>query len=357
MASYIIPPIYAAFVWWFSTGCVLLLVGRSRGLDLVRLVTAAAQTATALVGLLLTANDTGVVAAYMAFTSTILIWAAQEIAFLAGWVTGPRPRPCPAGAKRWSRLAPALQAILYHELALVLCGSVVAALTWKGSNQIALWTFAALWVLRQSAKINLFLGVPVTNDELMPDAVRFLKTYFVRKPVGAFFPVSVTLATATLVIMIQRIAEVAVTPFEVTGLTLVSTLFALGVVEHWFMLLPLPAMTLWGWGVRSGFSPESITMEQGPVVKNVTVLPLRCAGADTSDPGAGTSDPLASQPQVVVLASVRGELAPPKPRSPGARQRLEDQFRQLFLEQHAKDDGAALGAAAEPPATAKGRTS
>jgi len=27
----------------------------------------------------------------------------------------------------------------------------------------------------QSAKINLFLGVPVTNDELMPDAVQFLK--------------------------------------------------------------------------------------------------------------------------------------------------------------------------------------
>ena len=39
------------------------------------------------------------------------------------------------------------------------------------------------------------------------------------------------------------------------GLTLVSTLFALGVVEHWFMLLPLPAITLWGWGMRSGFPP------------------------------------------------------------------------------------------------------
>ena len=86
-------------------------------------------------------------------------------------------------------------------------------------NQIGLWTFAALWVLRQSAKINLFLGVPVTNDELMPDAVRFLRSYFARKPVSAFFPVSVTLATAVLVIMIQRIVEVAATPFDVVGLT------------------------------------------------------------------------------------------------------------------------------------------
>ncbi|MFX9885233.1 DUF3623 family protein, partial [Acinetobacter baumannii] len=29
IAAYTVPPIYAAFVWWFSTGAVLLLVGRS----------------------------------------------------------------------------------------------------------------------------------------------------------------------------------------------------------------------------------------------------------------------------------------------------------------------------------------
>ncbi|MCQ8140410.1 DUF3623 domain-containing protein, partial [Vibrio parahaemolyticus] len=86
----------------------------------------------------------------------------------------------------------------------------------------------------------------------------FLKTFFARRPISGFFPVSVTLATAALVIMIQRIVEVSVTPFEIASLTLVSTLFALGVVEHWFMLLPLPAITLWGWGMRSGFPPEDI---------------------------------------------------------------------------------------------------
>ena len=212
---------------------------------------------------------------------------------------------------------------------------------------------------RESAKINLFLGVPVTNDELMPDAVRFLKTYFIRKPVGAFFPVSVTLATAALVIMVQRIVEVAVTPFEVVGLTLVSTLFALGVVEHWFMLLLLPAMTLWGWGMRSGFPLENTTMEQGPAVKNVTSLPLRCATAQASEPCSDAPGLPAAQPQVVLLASVRAETAPAKSGQVGARQRLEDQFRQLFLEQHPRSDlaTAALSAVAEPPATVNGRTS
>ncbi len=205
-------------------------------------------------GLALTAGDTSVGGAYIAFTCTILLWGAQEIAFLAGWLTGPRPLPCPVGVTGWRRLSYALQAILYHEFALLACGAAVVALTWNGANQIGLWTFAALWVLRQSAKINLFLGVPVTNDELMPDAVRFLKSFFARKPVSAFFPASVTLATAVLVILVQRIVEVAVTPFDVVGLTLVSTLFALGVVEHWFMLLPLAGDHAVGLGHTLGFA-------------------------------------------------------------------------------------------------------
>jgi putative photosynthetic complex assembly protein 2 len=340
MASYIVPPIYAAFVWWFSTGAVLLLVGRSGRFDFMRVVSAAALVVLSFLGLALTANDTSVNGAYAAFTCTILLWGAQEIAFLAGWVTGPRPQHCPSGIHGWRRLGFALQAILYHELTLLMCGAAILALTWSGSNQVGLWTFAALWVLRQSAKINLFLGVPVTNDELMPEAVQFLKTYFARKPVGAFFPISVTLATAILVIMIQRVVEVAVTPFDVVGLTLVSTLFALGVVEHWFMLLPLPAITLWGWGIRSGLPPEDITMEQG------------------SDPKA-INMAVSSSSNLVVLSSVRPDSAPAKSLSHCARQRLEDQFRQRFIEQHAREDLAAtaLSIATEPAAIVNGRTS
>ncbi|WP_291861069.1 putative photosynthetic complex assembly protein PuhE [Bradyrhizobium sp.] len=335
MTSYIVPPIYAAFVWWFSTGAVLLLVAAARRSHGLRMVTATGLLVGSLFGLALTSGDLSVIGAYTAFTCTILLWGAQEIAFLAGWVTGPRPQPCPAGARGVRRLGLALQAILYHELALLACGVAIVVLTWNGPNQVGLWTFAALWVLRQSAKINLFMGVPVTNDELMPDAVNFLKTFFVRKPVGAFFPVSVTLATAALVIMIQRIVEVAVTPFDVVGLMLVSTLFALGVVEHWFMLLPLPAITLWGWGLRRSFPPEDNTMEQGPDHKAVGTLP-----------------------NLVVLSSVRPDAAPAKSQSACARQRLEDQFRQRFNEQHARHDLAtALSIGAEPAATVNGRTS
>ena len=97
----------------------------------------------------------------MAFSCIICLWGAQEIAFLSGWLTGPRPEPCPAERNRLHpRLRHAMQAILYHELSLLICGALVVALTWNAENQVGLWTYAALYVLRQSAKINLFLGVP-----------------------------------------------------------------------------------------------------------------------------------------------------------------------------------------------------
>jgi putative photosynthetic complex assembly protein 2 len=294
----------------------------------------------------------------MAFSCIIFLWGAQEIAFLSGWLTGPRAEPCPPDAKGFARLSYALQAIIYHEICLLSCGAVVMLVTLGGDNEVGRWTYLSLWVLRQSAKINLFLGVPVTNDELMPDAVQFLKTYFARKPVSAFFPISVTLATAVLVVMIQRIVEVADTPFEVVGLTLVSTLFALGVVEHWFMLLPLPAITLWSWGIRPGFSPENVTMEQNPSanIAAASMLGTPTQASESSSASAEARTPAA--PQLVVVPTVRNDELP-KARTSCARQRLEDQFRQTFLEQHPRTSlaPARVGIAAEPAATINGRTS
>ena len=332
MASYVVPPIYAAFIWWFSTGAVLLLVGLSSRFDPLRIAAAVLLFAGALFGIATSAGDTTVAAAYAAFTFAILVWGAQEIAFLAGWITGPRPEPCPDDAKGWRRLSLALQAILYHELALIASGLAILALTWQSENQAAIWTFAALWILRQSAKINLFLGVPVTNDELMPDTVRFLKTFFARRSVSAFFPISVTLATAVLVILVQRIVEVAANPFEVTSWALISTLFALGVLEHWFMLLPLPAMTLWGWGVRSSPLSEEPVAETD-AGRGAVVLPISAAAAPLlCTPSTLPNEKAISQ--VVELAVVRNDPKPSKSAAACARQRLEDQFRQTFIEKN-----------------------
>ena len=39
--------------------------------------------------------------------------------------------------------------------------------------------------------------------------------------------------------------------FRAVGFTLLGTLMALAVLEHWFMVLPLPSEALWRWALRS----------------------------------------------------------------------------------------------------------
>jgi putative photosynthetic complex assembly protein 2 len=333
MAAYLAPCVFAAFVWWFATGAVLLLVGLPSRYGALKLVVTLGLIGGAIGGLTFSAAETSVTAAFTAFSSTLLLWAAQEIAFLAGWLTGPRAAGCPREASGIRRLGYALQAILYHEFSLIACGIAVAAICWRAPNQVALWTFASLWVLRQSAKINLFVGVPVTNHEMMPAQVQFLKSYFSRRPVGAFFALSVSFATMVLLLLILRLIDPGATPFEIAGLSLVSTLFALGIVEHWFMLLPLPAITLWGWGLRSASKPETLTMDQPPPAKTSFIEAHAALSPHPADASAAGDKGL-------------------------ARQRLEDQFRRTFLEQRARADlSTALSPGIEPAVTLNGRTS
>jgi len=82
------PTYFAAFVWWFSTGAVLLLVGRFGPLRSLSPGLRGVLVAAALPCLVLSADDTTVGAAYLAFTATILLWAAQEI---PSWQAGHRP--------------------------------------------------------------------------------------------------------------------------------------------------------------------------------------------------------------------------------------------------------------------------
>jgi hypothetical protein len=157
--------------------------------------------------------------------------------------------------------------------------------------------------------------------------------------------------------MVQRVVEVSITPSDVVGLTLVSTLFALGVVEHWFMLLPLPAITLWSWGVRSGLPPENIAMEPNLSADN-SAIPQAHRTADVAEATPTGTEARAGQPQLVVVQSAHNDDVPAK-KTTCARQRLEDQFRQTFLQQHPRSElaTARIGINNEPATTVNGRTS
>jgi putative photosynthetic complex assembly protein 2 len=266
----------ALFVWWFSTGVVLYTVGRHDLSSRWGLMGAGVLFAASLFGLARSAANPSVVGAYAAFACAVLLWGTQEFAFLTGFVTGPRSRACPENCVGWRRAALALEAIIYHEIALVLSGVAVVAVTWKADNQFGACTFLLLWSMRVSAKLNLFIGVPVLNHEFLPAPVEHLASYFTRKPVSLFFAVAVTAATAVTTLLVAKALTSDPSAFETTGYTLLASLMALGVLEHWFMVLPLPIAALWNWGMPTRIinvraaTAASLTQDR---VRNVATEP------------------------------------------------------------------------------------
>jgi putative photosynthetic complex assembly protein 2 len=251
MSVYLLPIAYTMFVWWFSTGVILYLNGLPRWTHPWTMLGATLLLGLALVGLGATRDDTRVTGAYLAFTCTLLVWAWQEVAFLLGYVTGPRRTPCPNGSTGWRRAGFALQTLLHHELALIVLGFSVVAITWGGANPTGLATFMIFWVMRQSAKLNIFFGVRNLSENFLPAHLKYLQSYFRRAPMNALFPVSVVGSSWLAVLLWQAAAAHGVGAFEATALTFSGTLLSLAILEHWFMVLPLPSQALWNWGLRS----------------------------------------------------------------------------------------------------------
>jgi putative photosynthetic complex assembly protein 2 len=252
MSLYLLPVAYVLFLWWFSTGLIVYLNRLPRWTHPWTMAGSTVLLGLALVGLVATRDDTRVTGAYLGFTCTLVVWAWQEVAFLLGYVTGPRRLPCPPGAVGWRRAGWALQTLLHHELALLLLGAAVLALSWGGDNPTAVFTFAILWVMRQSAKLNVFLGVRNLGEDFLPAHLKYLHTYFRRAPMNPLFPLSVLASSWLAVLVWQAATAHGVTPFDASALTFAATLLTLAVLEHWFMVLPLPSQALWQWSLRRG---------------------------------------------------------------------------------------------------------
>ncbi|WP_348754425.1 putative photosynthetic complex assembly protein PuhE [uncultured Aquincola sp.] len=245
------PLLYVLLAWWFSTGAILWLVGLPRSTHPFTMGGATVLLAVALCGVAATADDTRVTGAYLAFTAALMVWAWQEVAFLLGYVTGPRRTPCPSDARRWQRAARAFEVVLFHELALLVLFAAVLALTWRQPNQVAAWTFGALWCMRQSSKLNVFLGVRNLNESFLPPHIAYLHSYFRQRPSNRLFPVSILLGTAATAAVWQAALQTGIGRFDETARLLTAALLTLGVLEHWLLVLPLPSEWLWKWGLRA----------------------------------------------------------------------------------------------------------
>jgi len=252
MSDTALAALFAVFIWWFSTGIVLLLNGMQRRAYKFSLFTSSALAVAALVALNHTANQTTAAAVYCAFTCALLVWGWHELSFLTGWITGPRTTALPAEFREGHegrRFIESVRAILWHELGILAVGVLIIAMTWGAPNQVGTWTFIVLWSMRTSAKLNLFLGVRNLSEEFLPPHLVYLSSFFRRRAMNLLFPFVVSAASAVLAWMVMLALEPTADATTVLGLTLVGTMLALAILEHWMLVLPVPTTALWRWAM------------------------------------------------------------------------------------------------------------
>lgn len=248
MRDFVTPSIYAALLWWLTTGIILILDRLDPSTFKRSMAGGVAMLALAVAGLYKSADDTTASGAYIAFTAALLIWGCLEMSFLLGYITGPRRHACAKTCKGWGHFVHATQAIIYNEFAILAGFLMIAGLTWHVKNQVSLWTYAILWLMRLSAKLNLFFGVPNVGDQYLPPHLQYLGSFFSRRRLNWLYPVSF-LAGGYAIAVSFRLCAAADDPFHVAAYTLSSVLLVLGLLEHVFMILPLPTERLWRWAM------------------------------------------------------------------------------------------------------------
>jgi len=251
MVEYVLPALFALFLWWFSTGLIIYLDNLPTWTFRWSMLGATGALGVGLYALSLSSHDSSVTGAYVAFTSALVVWAWVELSYYTNYLTGPRQAPCPQDCRGWRHFWHAVQSNIYHELAIIALGLVIWLLVRGGSNDVALWTYLVFAWMHESARINVFLGVRNLNEEFVPDHMQFLRSFMRRRPMNLFFPLSVTVSTVALVLLVQQAAAPGVEPFTAVGVTLVAALMALAILEHWFLVIPLPTAILWHWGLKA----------------------------------------------------------------------------------------------------------
>ncbi len=269
-----IAALFALFIWWFSTGAILMAVRYAdrRGPRAGHLATLCALPllAAGVAGILYESTpvlsaETGEIehganTIYISFLSALAIWGWIEMAFLTGTVTGPNRLKCPENVPEWERFIRAWGTIAYHEMALVAALIGLWFFARESHNIFAFWTFAVLFFARISAKLNLFLGVPKINTEFLPSALSHLPSHFRNARLNWLFPLSITALSFAVACWLERIYSASNTA-DIIGFSLLSAFTALALLEHWFMVLPLPDEKLWRWMLPA---PKQTNQERRP---------------------------------------------------------------------------------------------
>ncbi len=247
--SVIYAVVYGLLVWWLGTSLVLML-GRlpeqfGSRMRIGTLFVFVATTA----GLLAVQRDPGVHAAYAAFTLGVASWGALELAYFSGWLTGPSPHACPPGMTPWQRFRAGIMTSLHHEIAVIATAIVLVAAAGPQGQNTGTATFVLLWLMRWSAKLNLFLGVRNFSTHMLPEPMRYLDSHVRRASMNPLFPVSIIAAGIVLAMLLSTALSTEVAMATQAHHLLLATLLGLAIVEHVLLMVPISDRLLWSWAM------------------------------------------------------------------------------------------------------------
>ena len=249
--DFVLPIVFAIAAWWLSTVLIIYRAGLPRPSFVSTLIGTTVVAGFGVFALIASRHDLSPANAYLAFFGALSLWGWHEVSYLFGFVSGPRPEACPPEVHGWQRFVLGVKTCFYHEIAVILTAAALVALVWDSPNRIGLWTFLILWLMRWSAKLNIFLGVRNLHEEFWPEHLSYLKSFVRRRSSNELFPVSIVFSTAGVLLLgfvaVQAGDDVAVR----TGFTLLATLLTLALIEHWLLVANVSDDVLWRPGMRS----------------------------------------------------------------------------------------------------------
>ncbi|MGY6551457.1 MAG: putative photosynthetic complex assembly protein PuhE [Erythrobacter sp.] len=247
--GHIVPFIVTVAVWFVATGLIAWADNRDRATFSRSQVIGSVGGIAGLIIILVASLSAEVWAVYTAFIGALMVWGWHELSFLTGAATGPRRVPSDPGLRGLARFRQAASTVMHHEVALALTALLLISLAWNAPNQIGATVFTLMFGMRLISKINLFVGVPNSTSEMLPDHLAYLKTYFGPNRMTLLLLVSIAAILAVTVWFATLALAAPVGSAQMVGASLLFTLSLLGVLEHLFLALPFRDGMLWGWAL------------------------------------------------------------------------------------------------------------
>ncbi|MBA4051117.1 MAG: DUF3623 domain-containing protein, partial [Erythrobacter sp.] len=198
-SGHVVPFIVTVAIWFVATGLIAWADNRERATFSTSLLVGSVAGIAGLLVILVSSLSTQMWAVYLSFIGALMVWGWHELSFLTGASAGPRRGPSDPSLTGVARFRQAAATVMHHEVALAVTALLLISLSWNAPNQIGATVFVLMFAMRLISKINLFVGVPNSTSEMLPDQLAYLKTYFGPNRVTRLLILSVVLLTGVTI--------------------------------------------------------------------------------------------------------------------------------------------------------------